>query len=496
MSDHLRKAGTPAGQSLEIQETKQNTVYRSLRAGEIGADRMNPVHEERAAANAQIQRTLKVWRSVKGGEDAEKPKEPEAAKGDDKGADTKGADTKGPDAKGPDAKDDKGAEAKGDTGGPEEKGEKKEGLEVSDPDETAEKEADAKADEIADSDEKDDKEKDGKGGDKKKQQDLGDDKAKAGGEEEKKEEPKEAPAPVAAKLMRKIYLTADPAAKPSAANIPRTYEAYEHHIQTKYAGQLGELATMAEDFKTKGGEAKRQSQQLELSMADIEHSKAEYDAKKHELDEKKQKAMQAKIAAQTAALPNAGANMGQLLERAKELTKQIKEKGNGAKDEKAALEGVMQAAMMLATQIDPEGSGKGRQLYATLDTTENPSLVASARAAGLPEGEVAQMAVNHRNWLRQFFRNKVMTDQTNAEILFLRDQGIVGSREGLTLEQVMQKVIANLQKPNPETKQAALKPDFKLETATEAELNQIYAGVIGSAATTNAGVNSSMGAKT
>src|SRR5689334_20500921 len=41
-------------------------VFRSLKPGEIGADRMNPVREERAAANEQIQRSMKAWRSASG----------------------------------------------------------------------------------------------------------------------------------------------------------------------------------------------------------------------------------------------------------------------------------------------------------------------------------------------------------------------------------------------------------------------------------------------
>src|SRR5689334_1524139 len=41
-------------------------VYRSLKPGEIGSDRMNPIREERAAANEQIQRSLKAWRAASG----------------------------------------------------------------------------------------------------------------------------------------------------------------------------------------------------------------------------------------------------------------------------------------------------------------------------------------------------------------------------------------------------------------------------------------------
>jgi hypothetical protein len=41
-------------------------VFRSLKPGEIGAARMNPINEERAQAAAQIQRTLKAWRTASG----------------------------------------------------------------------------------------------------------------------------------------------------------------------------------------------------------------------------------------------------------------------------------------------------------------------------------------------------------------------------------------------------------------------------------------------
>jgi hypothetical protein len=484
MSDyarHSRSAG--AVKPPEALETPK--VFRSV-----------SMQEDAAAANAQIQRTMKAWRSVSGEAPImRKAEEPVMRKEEPA--------EKPQEAKEDAGKKDEGAEAKGGA-------DEKEGVEVSDPNEPAEKEADAKADEIAEEEhggeKKDEKDEKKKGGaqdkDKKKQggaADLGDEKKEGAEGEEKKEEPKAAP-PVAAKLMRKVYLAEDPAAKPAAdpaklAKIPTTQEAYEAHVQAKFAGPIGELAAMGEDFKAKGGDAKRQSQTLDLSLGDVTKLKEEYEKKKGELDEGKRKAEEAKIAGQTAALPNAGSNMQQMLDKAKELVKQIQEKGNGAKAEKSALEGVMNAAMMLATQIDPEGSGKGRSLYESIDKGENPSLVAEARAAGMPEAEVAQMAVNHRNWLRAFFRNKIMVDQTNAEILFLRDQGIVGSRDGLTMDQVMKKVIGNLMKPNEKTKEAALRADFTMETATEEELNKIYAGVIGSAATTNAGVSGNMGAK-
>jgi hypothetical protein len=110
----------------------------------------------------------------------------------------------------------------------------------------------------------------------------------------------------------------------------------------------------------------------------------------------------------------------------------------------------------------------------------------------MPESEVAALAVNHRNLLRSLFRTQVMVDQTNADLLFLRDRGISGSQSGLGVEQVMNRVIANLQKPNPEPKQAVLPMDFTLQVATKEQLDAIYAKVIGSAARPNAGVTGTM----
>jgi Domain of unknown function (DUF4157) len=66
MSDHAR-GDRPSPAPVEVPEqTTPTKVFRSLNPGEIGGDRMNPVYEERAAANAQIQRSLKAWRAANG----------------------------------------------------------------------------------------------------------------------------------------------------------------------------------------------------------------------------------------------------------------------------------------------------------------------------------------------------------------------------------------------------------------------------------------------
>jgi hypothetical protein len=68
MSDIGRpKAPPSAASSAPGEAASTPKVFRSLKPGELGPQRMNPVNEERAAANQQIQRSLKAWRSASGG---------------------------------------------------------------------------------------------------------------------------------------------------------------------------------------------------------------------------------------------------------------------------------------------------------------------------------------------------------------------------------------------------------------------------------------------
>src|SRR5262245_28218734 len=66
MSDFARGPRGPNSPAPSTQADANTKVFRSLRPGEIGPARMNPVHEERAAATAQIQRSLTAWRSASG----------------------------------------------------------------------------------------------------------------------------------------------------------------------------------------------------------------------------------------------------------------------------------------------------------------------------------------------------------------------------------------------------------------------------------------------
>lgn len=283
-----------------------------------------------------------------------------------------------------------------------------------------------------------------------------------------------------------------PATTPPAPTFtgPRTYAQYTAHLRATYAGQLAAMATAAQTLKSKGGDAARLEQQLVPDLEKLAQKKQEYLDTKDQLDAEKRKKLEAQVGALQGAADNAGATMPQLLERAKALVAQIQSGGQADITLKNQLEGVMQASMALAVQIDPEGTGQGRELYNTIDKTENPKLLSDAAAGNVPTAEQAQLAVDYRNWLRQFFRDEVMVDQNSAEILYLRDLGISGQREGLTLAQVMDKIIAKLKKEkDKETGQAVLRGDFTLQTATPQELDAIYAGVMGSARTTNAGVN-------
>ncbi len=277
---------------------------------------------------------------------------------------------------------------------------------------------------------------------------------------------------------------------------PRSYQAYDAHIRSVYGGQLAELAQMAVEFKAKGGEKLRVEQQLEGTLDEVSKLKREYAAKKAELDADKEakRAMQGQIASAQASADHAGSTMPGLLAKAQDLVTEIRRLGPAAGEAKAQLESVMLAAMSLSGQIDPEGSGKGRALYVSIDETENVRLVVEARERGVPQPEQAELAVNYRNWLRTFFRSAVMEDQTHAEILYLRDEGKAGQKEGLSIAQVIEKVIGNMKKPDRDTGVILLRGDVTFETASPEELTLIYDAVIGSAATTNAGATAGAGA--
>jgi hypothetical protein len=270
---------------------------------------------------------------------------------------------------------------------------------------------------------------------------------------------------------------------------PLTYDEYGKHIKTKFAAQIKKLDEISAESKANGGDVRRKNEGYKVTLQDISKLEVELEAAKATLDKKKIEQAQNKL---DAAQSNKDKTMADLLAKAQQLVKDIKAKGASAVAEKTALEGVMQISLKLAMQLDPEATMSGRSLYVTLDTTENPALIQMGRDAGMTDAEIAQMAVDHRNFLRKLWRSEVMKDQTNAEILYLRDLGLQGSRDGMTLDQVLAKIIKTM--PLDEaTKKAALSGNFTLMTPEE--LAAMYKGVVGSAGQTNAGVNATAGVK-
>jgi hypothetical protein len=276
--------------------------------------------------------------------------------------------------------------------------------------------------------------------------------------------------------------------------VPRNYEQYADHLKDKYGDDLEAMRKHKEEFDKNGGEEKRKTQKLALTPDEIAAKKAELEKNQEGMSEEDVASEKAKIRAMEQALPSAGKSMPQLLGDAQSLRDQIKAitekdgddpKNPALKAARDKLEGVMQASILLGTQIDPKGSKMGRELYNKLDKVENPALSEQARGEGQTEEEVAHGAVDQRNHLRQFVRSEMM-DPTAAEILNLRDEGKTGSREGMSYDQVQKKEVGNLKKDGK------LPAEFDIATATEAQKQQVYAAVIGSARTTNAGVNANM----
>ena len=274
---------------------------------------------------------------------------------------------------------------------------------------------------------------------------------------------------------------------------PKTYAEYVAWAKKTYAADLKKLGGIGATFLKNGGEAKRLNQQLDSDLGALEAMKARYLEIRGDLDKGKEAAeLKAKVAMGEAAEAHKGKTMPELLAEAKKIVKKIQEGGGAAKDLKGKLNKVMFASMELSKQIDPEGSEKGRLLYNEIDKKGNDGLLVTAGSAGASKAEQSKLAVNYRNWIREYFRTEVMGDEKAAGVLFLRDKGITGQKNGWTYEQVVENIVRKLKKPKDPTKEAVLRADFTLDTATPEELDKIYGAVVGSAQTTNASVNAGM----
>ena len=280
--------------------------------------------------------------------------------------------------------------------------------------------------------------------------------------------------------------------KDEGGDVPRTYAAYKKAVKKLRGGDFKELEGLAAKLKKEGGEGKRLHQKLDIDFKDLEAKKKEYLALRDKMDKESKElkaALKAEVGA-TEAADKAGGNgktMPELLEMAKKLVREIRKGGGDDKALKTKLDGVMQASIQLGGQIDPDGMSKGRKLYEDIDGKTHKVLLKKAEAAGFSKRDQAKLSSDWRNWLREFFRKDIMGDQKAAEILFLRDQGLRGSRKGMPFEMVIKKAINNLKNPKEDSKKAALKGDFTMDTATEAELDKIYAEAIRMSHQTNKG---------
>lgn len=284
---------------------------------------------------------------------------------------------------------------------------------------------------------------------------------------------------VARKVMR-----AEAAPAPGASGeppVPKTQDAYNAHLRVKFAAQFAELKTIAEAFKAKGGEIKTKEAELSINAEERKQLEDQFAGKKGELTEDEKK-LKERMQMLQAIAPHEGKRMEDLLKQAKDLLKTHGDKRIKDEGDRKLLESLMLAAIKLNGDIEPEGAGKGRILYTeTIDKQENGRLVALAETQRVPPAECAALAVNYRNWARAFFRSEVMTNQDAAEVLYLRDLGIAGSREGLTPQQVMEKVFGNIKKDK------GIDPNLKFDEASEEQKLEVYKGMIESAKKTNAG---------
>mmetsp|Transcript_25704 Transcript_25704/g.73898 ORF Transcript_25704/g.73898 Transcript_25704/m.73898 type:complete len:317 (-) Transcript_25704:323-1273(-) len=78
-----------------------------------------------------------------------------------------------------------------------------------------------------------------------------------------------------------------------------------------------------------------------------------------------------------------------------------------------------------------------RNLYNIMDKDFNPSLVKLVASIW----DQARLAVSYRNWAKSLIRDQVMTkachNEMGAEILYLRDEKIYGSRDGTTFHKLV-----------------------------------------------------------
>jgi|GEM_PF-5261516 len=152
-----------------------------------------------------------------------------------------------------------------------------------------------------------------------------------------------------------------------------------------------------------------------------------------------------------------------------------------------SMEGLMQSAMQLLSNVDKDSSGFGRELYTQkIDVVENARLVTQAEQEKMPPAEIAALAVNFRTWARVFFRDQLMTDEQCTEILFMRDLVNSGREAGESPQSLILKIF------NSAKAKMGLSPEALFDDASEDQKLEVYAGMIAKAKETNKGVNGSL----
>lgn len=269
--------------------------------------------------------------------------------------------------------------------------------------------------------------------------------------------------------------------------LPGNYDEYKEHIEGKFEGKLDALEEHKKKFDAEGGAEKRKTEPLNLTSESVDQQRAAMNALPEGSKDRASKQAELDAMEQALKAGTAGKSMPQLLQQAQQLRDKIKSKGNDENDPEvkkaqADLEGVMHASGLLSKQIDPVGFAMGRELYNEIDKKENAALVDEARGSGMSSRDVAERAVDQRNWSRKLIREELM-DPTAAEILRCRDEGKTGSPDGLSFDQVQNGQIEKLQASGK------LPAGFDMSTASEEQRNIVYEKCIGSSKKTNAGFN-------
>lgn len=267
---------------------------------------------------------------------------------------------------------------------------------------------------------------------------------------------------------------------------PTTYEAYVAHIKVTFAAELAEIATITEQLKQKDTEAQADDAKLKLDAQELNWYNHELVVMGRSIEEltavqqQRNRALEAMKGYQ-------GMTMEQLHAAATAIIAKYEDMSLVVKADKAKLEAIMYSSIELGGQVNPEGAGKVRMLYAgKIDNEENPRLVRLAESEGMQQAELAALAVKYRTWSKTFVRTELMTDSLHAEILFLRDLGADGCQIGVTPASLAEKLFERTQTGVPADEQ------IPFEEASQQQKLAIYKAMLAKARETNPAVNAAL----